>query len=132
MKTRLVALAIAVSFAAAAAPALRAEDDVRVLARDILKQLIEIDTTEAHGSTTPAARAMADRLKAVCYPLPHLGQKASAKTRRTPPRPGIKRLAVSVEDHFEQWRWTNKARRAPVSQVIVKSYRKKGNRVRSG
>jgi len=68
MKTRLVALAIAVSFAAAAAPALRAEDDVRVLARDILKQLIEIDTTEAHGSTTPAARAMAERLKAAGLP----------------------------------------------------------------
>jgi acetylornithine deacetylase/succinyl-diaminopimelate desuccinylase-like protein len=68
MKTRLVAVAFAVSFAAAAAPALHAEDDVRVLARDILKQLIEIDTTEAHGSTTPAARAMAERLRTAGIP----------------------------------------------------------------
>ncbi len=32
-------------------------------ARDIYKQLIEIDTTDEHGATTPAAEAMAKRLQ---------------------------------------------------------------------
>jgi acetylornithine deacetylase/succinyl-diaminopimelate desuccinylase-like protein len=62
----LTALALLVTLAAAPLPG--AEDDHRALARDILKQLIEIDTTEAHGSTTPAARAMAARLKAAGIP----------------------------------------------------------------
>lgn len=38
------------------------------LARDILKQLIEIDTSEPAGSTTAAAQAMAARLKAAGFP----------------------------------------------------------------
>ncbi|MCX6550704.1 MAG: M20/M25/M40 family metallo-hydrolase [Acidobacteria bacterium] len=38
------------------------------LAREILKQLIEINTTDSVGSTTTAAEAMAARLKAAGYP----------------------------------------------------------------
>lgn len=37
------------------------------LAHDIFKQLIEIDTTNEHGSTTPAAQAVAERLKAAGF-----------------------------------------------------------------
>src|SRR3954465_10784156 len=38
------------------------------LAREIYKELIEINTTESAGNTTVAARAMADRLKAAGFP----------------------------------------------------------------
>src|SRR5215471_21556269 len=38
------------------------------LARDIYKQLVEINTTNSVGSTTIAAEAMADRLKAAGFP----------------------------------------------------------------
>lgn len=48
----------------AAAPA----PEPRQLAREIFKELIEIDTTESSGSTTAAANAMAARLKAAGFP----------------------------------------------------------------
>jgi acetylornithine deacetylase/succinyl-diaminopimelate desuccinylase-like protein len=38
------------------------------LARDIYKELIEINTTDSAGTTTVAAQAMADRLKAAGFP----------------------------------------------------------------
>jgi acetylornithine deacetylase/succinyl-diaminopimelate desuccinylase-like protein len=38
------------------------------LARDIYKQLVEINTTDSVGNTTMAAQAMADRLKAAGFP----------------------------------------------------------------
>src|SRR5215471_1998708 len=38
------------------------------LARDIYKQLIDINTTDSVGNTTIAAQAMADRLKAAGFP----------------------------------------------------------------
>lgn len=50
---------------AAAAPGLLPHQQ---LARDILKQLIEIDTTDADGDNTAAAQAMADRLLAAGFP----------------------------------------------------------------
>jgi acetylornithine deacetylase/succinyl-diaminopimelate desuccinylase-like protein len=57
--------------ALAAGAALAAEvpsaDASRELARDIFKQLIEINTTDSVGSTTLAARAMADRLLAAGF-----------------------------------------------------------------
>lgn len=40
----------------------------QALARDILKQLIEIDTTDSNGDNTAAAQAMADRLLAAGFP----------------------------------------------------------------
>src|SRR5258705_5151362 len=36
--------------------------------RDLYKELIEVDTTQQHGSCTVAAQAMAARLKAAGYP----------------------------------------------------------------
>lgn len=38
------------------------------LARDLLQELIEIDTTDSKGNTTTAAQAMADRLLAAGFP----------------------------------------------------------------
>jgi acetylornithine deacetylase/succinyl-diaminopimelate desuccinylase-like protein len=61
---RLVAALSALLLAAAAgarAAATLTPDQSR--ARDIYKQLIEIDTTDEHGATTPAAEAMAKRLQ---------------------------------------------------------------------
>src|SRR5881398_3236663 len=42
----------------------------RVLARDIFKQLIEINTTDSLGNTPRAARAMAQRLRAAGFAAP--------------------------------------------------------------
>ena len=68
MKTRTAALSLVLLAGIAAAQLARAEEDVRRLARDVFRQLIEIDTTESTGSTTPAARAMAARLKEAGFP----------------------------------------------------------------
>ncbi len=51
--------------AAAATPGLLPHQQ---LARDILKELIEIDTTDSVGDNTAAAQAMADRLLAAGFP----------------------------------------------------------------
>jgi acetylornithine deacetylase/succinyl-diaminopimelate desuccinylase-like protein len=40
----------------------------QIRARDILKELIEIDTTDSNGDNTAAAQAMADRLLAAGFP----------------------------------------------------------------
>jgi len=40
----------------------------QALARELLQELIEIDTTDSSGSTTDAAQAMADRLLAAGFP----------------------------------------------------------------
>jgi acetylornithine deacetylase/succinyl-diaminopimelate desuccinylase-like protein len=42
--------------------------DYQTLVHDIYKQLIEINTSFSTGATTPAARAMADRLRAEGFP----------------------------------------------------------------
>jgi acetylornithine deacetylase/succinyl-diaminopimelate desuccinylase-like protein len=68
MKTRTTVVALALLVTVAAASPAPAEEDARRLARDILRQLIEIDTTEAAGNTTPAAQAMAARLKEAGLP----------------------------------------------------------------
>src|SRR5438477_7073416 len=44
----------------------------RALARDIFKQLIEINTTDSLGNTPRAARAMAQRLRAAGFAAPDL------------------------------------------------------------
>jgi acetylornithine deacetylase/succinyl-diaminopimelate desuccinylase-like protein len=44
------------------------DDAYRQLARDIFKQLIEINTTDSSGSTTVAAEAMAQRLRDAGFP----------------------------------------------------------------
>ncbi len=53
-------------FAAAAEAATDRQSDA--LARDIFRQLVEINTTGSSGSVTAAAEAMARRLRAVGYP----------------------------------------------------------------
>ena len=53
------------STGAAAPPA---DHDTRALAHDIFKQLIEINTTDSVGSTTEAAKAMAQRLLDAGFP----------------------------------------------------------------
>jgi acetylornithine deacetylase/succinyl-diaminopimelate desuccinylase-like protein len=63
MKTRSAVLAVAMIIGIAAVPPAGAQEDVRRLSRDILRELIEIDTTEATGNTTTAAHLLADRLK---------------------------------------------------------------------
>ena len=45
-----------------------AAQDPRALARDIFRQLIEINTTDSAGSVTRASEAMAERLRAAGYP----------------------------------------------------------------
>jgi acetylornithine deacetylase/succinyl-diaminopimelate desuccinylase-like protein len=44
------------------------DDSTRQLSHDIFKQLIEINTTDSIGSTTVAANAMAERLRAAGFP----------------------------------------------------------------
>ena len=52
----------------AAALAAQLDDSTRQLARDIFRQLVEINTTDSVGSTTPAAEAMAKRLRDAGFP----------------------------------------------------------------
>lgn len=71
MRRPLVVLALAgtlLSRAAAAQDGLAPAD--RALARDIFKQLIEINTTDSLGNTPRAARAMAQRLRAAGFAAP--------------------------------------------------------------
>jgi acetylornithine deacetylase/succinyl-diaminopimelate desuccinylase-like protein len=56
------------------------------LGRDILRELIETNTTHAGGSTTEAAEAMAARFRAAAFPAadvqivgPHTGRDAKDK-----------------------------------------------------
>jgi acetylornithine deacetylase/succinyl-diaminopimelate desuccinylase-like protein len=65
MRIRSLAPAIAAVLLAAAAPA-PAETDAaaNALARDVFKELIEINTTDSVGNVTTAAEAMAKRLRA--------------------------------------------------------------------
>ncbi len=60
-------LAALLCFAGAALHA-QTDDATRQLARDIFKQLIEINTTDSAGSTTVAAEAMAQRLRDAGFP----------------------------------------------------------------
>src|SRR5580704_12344426 len=56
-------------FAASVVLLLSAQDEAdNQLARDIYKELIEINTTGSAGNTTVAAQAMAARLKAAGFP----------------------------------------------------------------
>ena len=49
-------------------PSASLDDPARQLSRDILQQLIEINTTDSVGSTTVAAQAMAKRLLDAGFP----------------------------------------------------------------
>ncbi|MGE5742879.1 MAG: M20/M25/M40 family metallo-hydrolase [Gemmatimonadota bacterium] len=65
--TRLSVLALGAIVVTAPARAQQAGDDQR-LARDLLAELVGINTTLEHGNTTPAALAMAARLRAAGLP----------------------------------------------------------------
>jgi acetylornithine deacetylase/succinyl-diaminopimelate desuccinylase-like protein len=68
MKTKIsIVAAVLLLFAALSADAQTSDAD-RALARDIFKQLIEINTTDSVGSTTVAAEAMAQRLRDAGFP----------------------------------------------------------------
>jgi acetylornithine deacetylase/succinyl-diaminopimelate desuccinylase-like protein len=62
-----IALAVLFCFAGVTLRA-QTDDADRQLARDIFKQLIEINTTDSIGSTTIAAQAMAQRLRDAGFP----------------------------------------------------------------
>jgi acetylornithine deacetylase/succinyl-diaminopimelate desuccinylase-like protein len=53
----------------------------QALARDILKELIEIDTTDSKGDNTAAAQAMADRLLAAGFPAEDVQVLAPAERK---------------------------------------------------
>lgn len=61
-------IAAGVSLAALALAGADTLPPERALAREIYKQLVEINTTDASGDTTAAAEAMAARLKAAGFP----------------------------------------------------------------
>ena len=67
LRTFLLLGALACSFLASDLQA-QSNDATNKLARDIYKQLIEINTTDSVGSTTVAAEAMAQRLRDAGYP----------------------------------------------------------------
>jgi len=83
------------------------------LARDIYRELVEINTTESSGDTTKAAEAMADRLKAAGFPEndvrvlgPHPGKgNLVARYRGTGQRKPLLLLAHLdvVEARREDW-----------------------------
>ena len=50
------------------AAGMAAAQDPRALARDIFRQLIEINTTDSAGSVTRASEAVKERLSAAGYP----------------------------------------------------------------
>lgn len=62
LKAPLALTAVLFAFACATLAA-QMEDSPRQLARDIFRQLIEINTTDSVGSTAPACEAMAQRLR---------------------------------------------------------------------
>jgi acetylornithine deacetylase/succinyl-diaminopimelate desuccinylase-like protein len=70
MSLRLLAVLVVLISLFVAAPNIQAQDHdaTNKLARDIYKQLIEINTTDSVGSTTVAAEAMAQRLRDAGYP----------------------------------------------------------------
>jgi len=61
-------LALLALFLLAAMARAQTDEATRQLARDIFKQLIEINTTDSVGSTTVAAEAMAQRLRDAGFP----------------------------------------------------------------
>src|ERR1700683_3418691 len=66
-RTSILLAALACSFVGGGLRA-QSNDATNRLARDIYKQLIEINTTDSVGSTTVAAEAMAQRLRDAGYP----------------------------------------------------------------
>ncbi len=68
MKLKIALAPVALFVVAAAVFAAQLDDATRQLAHDIFRQLVEINTTDSVGSTTPAAEAMARRLRDAGFP----------------------------------------------------------------
>src|SRR6202034_879242 len=66
--SRKTSLPFASLLLAAALPAVTLNPETQRLSHDILKQLVEINTTDSVGSTTVAAQAMAKRLLDAGFP----------------------------------------------------------------
>jgi acetylornithine deacetylase/succinyl-diaminopimelate desuccinylase-like protein len=77
----LAACGAAVADGPRAARTAPASADHAAAARDIYKQLVELDTTETHGDTLLAARAMGDRLLAAGFPADDVHVLESAPKR---------------------------------------------------
>jgi acetylornithine deacetylase/succinyl-diaminopimelate desuccinylase-like protein len=67
-KALLLGLAAAVTVGAAARAAAMTDQSADTLAHDILKQLVEINTTDSVGNVTTAAEAMAKRFRDAGFP----------------------------------------------------------------
>lgn len=67
VRTSILLAALACSFVVGDGLRAQSDDATNKLARDIYKQLIEINTTDSVGSTTVAAEAMAQRLRDAGY-----------------------------------------------------------------
>ena len=65
---RLIASVLLLALAVVSPAAAQNLNAYDILARDILRELVEINTTDSSGSTTKAAEAMAARLRAAGFP----------------------------------------------------------------
>lgn len=68
MKTRALPLCLVFVLSFAVSIPAQVDEGTRQLSRDILKQLIEINTTDSVGNVTTAAEAMAQRLRDAGFP----------------------------------------------------------------
>jgi acetylornithine deacetylase/succinyl-diaminopimelate desuccinylase-like protein len=100
---------VAIVGALAAASALAAPQDAagtRQLAHDIFRQLIEINTTDSVGSTTPAAQAMAQRLLDAGFPASDVvvlgpNDRKHNMVARYRGKPGGTKKAILVIGHLD-------------------------------
>ncbi|MFM8781199.1 MAG: M20/M25/M40 family metallo-hydrolase, partial [Gemmatimonadota bacterium] len=111
MRRALLALALPVALTAQNAPALTRW---QAQARDLLKELVEINTTHSTGSTVAAAEAMARRMRAAGFPeqdvvvvenAPRKGNLVVRYRGRNPNRKPILHLSHNdvVEANPEDW-----------------------------
>jgi acetylornithine deacetylase/succinyl-diaminopimelate desuccinylase-like protein len=81
-------------------------EQVRALAHDIFKQLIEINTTDSIGSTTVAAQAMAQRLLDAGFPAADVSvlgpnDRKGNMVARYRGKPGSTRKAILIIGHLD-------------------------------
>jgi len=101
-----VGLLSVVMIAAARGATPKLSDADRALAHDILKQLIEINTTDSIGSTTVAARAMADRLIQAGFPAADVvvlgpNDRKGNMVARYRGKPGSGRKPILIIGHLD-------------------------------
>ncbi|HWJ33689.1 MAG TPA: M20/M25/M40 family metallo-hydrolase [Steroidobacteraceae bacterium] len=110
MKDRACSISIGVILAAFCIPtawsAAQSEQVTRKMARDIFKQLIEINTTDSSGSTTVAARAMEQRLLDAGFPAADMtvegpNERKGNMVARYRGKPGSKLRPVLIIGHLD-------------------------------